>query len=109
MTTTSANGFRTREHGNWGHGLQPGTDADLNCVSCQREDAARTDAQRDFTAACERTVAPGQCTGCEADAAELIPWSGEKLCWRCVDVQLDLMAAAILADAPVSVGGAGLR
>ena len=70
---------------------------------------ARADAQADFTAASERTVAPGQCTGCEEDAPELIPWSGEKLCWACVDVQLDLMAQAILEEGAVSVGGAGLR
>jgi hypothetical protein len=53
------------------------------------------DAVEDFTASCERTVAPGQCTGCERDAGELIPWSGERLCWRCVDLQLDLLALAM--------------
>ena len=76
---------------------------------CPVHNQARADALADFAAACERTVAPGQCTGCEENAAELIPWSGEKLCWHCVDVQLDLMAAAILEEGAVSVGGAGLR
>jgi hypothetical protein len=53
------------------------------------------DAHEDFTAACERTVAAGQCTGCEETAPELIPWSGQRLCWHCVDLQLDLMALAV--------------
>lgn len=30
-----------REHGNWGHGLRPGTTSDINCGSCKREDASR--------------------------------------------------------------------
>jgi hypothetical protein len=59
---------------------------------------ARADAIADFTASCERTVRGGRCTGCEEDSLELIPWSGERLCWACVDVQLDLMAAAILEE-----------
>ena len=29
--------MRIREHGNYGHGLEPGTDADLNCLSCRAE------------------------------------------------------------------------
>ena len=53
------------------------------------------DAIADFTAACERTVAPGLCTGCEVPAAELLPWSGERLCMGCVDLQLDLLAKAV--------------
>jgi hypothetical protein len=60
------------------------------------EAAACTDATADFTAACERTVAAGVCTGCEEEAAELLPWTPrERLCWRCTDLQLDLMAKAI--------------
>jgi hypothetical protein len=61
-------------------------------------DAARAqyDAVEDFIALSERTVAAGRCTGCEADAPELLPWtSHERLCWRCVDLQLDLLAKAI--------------
>ena len=27
-----------RNHGNWGHGLKPGTTSDINCPSCKRED-----------------------------------------------------------------------
>jgi hypothetical protein len=61
----------------------------------RQELAAKADAQRDFAASCERTVAAGQCTGCEEPSPELLPWSGQRLCWRCVDVQLDLMALAI--------------
>lgn len=63
---------------------------------------ARTDAEHDFTAACERTVAPGRCTGCEADADTLIPWSGERLCWPCTDTQLDLMAQAMTESVMVA-------
>jgi hypothetical protein len=32
--------FRVREHHGYGHGLQPGTDHDLNCGSCQRDRTA---------------------------------------------------------------------
>ena len=60
------------------------------------DQAAMVDAQADFTAACERTVAGGTCTGCEEAAGELIPWTpNERLCWRCVDLQLDLLAVAM--------------
>lgn len=45
--------------------------------------------------ACEQTVAGGRCTMCEADSYELLPWSGERICWDCFDHQLDLMAKAI--------------
>lgn len=48
------------------------------------------------------------CTGCEQGTTELVPWSGERLCWDCTDLQLDLMAKA-LQDMPVQVGGFGLR
>lgn len=59
-------------------------------------DRALDDALADFTAACERTVAGGRCTGCEEEAAELLPWTPrERLCWACTDLQLDLMAKAI--------------
>lgn len=67
------------------------------------DQAARRDAVADFTAACERTVRGGQCTGCETPAPELIPWSGERLCWDCVDTQLDLLAKAILEDSHASL------
>ena len=30
-----------RNHGNWGHGLRPGTTSDINCQSCKREDAEK--------------------------------------------------------------------
>ena len=57
---------------------------------------AQEDAERDFTAQCERTVAPGTCTGCERHADELLPWTpAERLCHRCVSYQLDLLAKAI--------------
>jgi len=32
--------FRVREHHGYGHGLAPGTDHDMNCLSCKRERAA---------------------------------------------------------------------
>jgi hypothetical protein len=55
-------------------------------------------------AACERTVAGGRCTLCERDAPELVPWAtAERLCWGCVDVQLDLLARAIMDAGPVPV------
>lgn len=44
---------------------------------------------------CEKTVMGGRCTQCEHDTFELLPWSGERLCWDCFDHQLDLMAKAI--------------
>lgn len=95
-TITEGSIMRVRNHQGFGHGLRPGTDSDMNCLSCQREDAARRDATADFTAACERTVAGGRCTGCEQEAAELLPWTPrERLCWACTDLQLDLMAKAI--------------
>ena len=57
---------------------------------------AQVDAEHDFTASCERTVAPGVCTGCERPAAELLPWTPvERLCHGCVSYQLDLLAKAI--------------
>lgn len=67
------------------------------------EARAQYDAVEDFAAQCERTVAPGQCTGCEVASPELVPWSGERLCWSCTDIQLDLLAKAICEDAPVYV------
>lgn len=36
--TTTPGGFRVREHQGFGHGLAPGTDRDLGCPSCTRED-----------------------------------------------------------------------
>jgi hypothetical protein len=29
--------MEVKDHGNWGHGLQPGTTHDMNCTSCRRE------------------------------------------------------------------------
>jgi hypothetical protein len=50
----------------------------------------------DHAASCERTVAAGRCTGCGEEAGELIPWTPrERLCWRCTDLQLDLLALAM--------------
>lgn len=93
-----------REHHGFGHGLRPGETWDMNCLSCRREDeAARADAIADHQAACERTVAGGRCTLCETESAELVPWSGDRLCMGCVDLQLDLLAKAVQADAPVTV------
>ena len=34
--------MRIREHGDYGHGLEPGTDHDLNCLSCRSEKDAGT-------------------------------------------------------------------
>ena len=31
--------MRIREHKGFGHGLRPGTDEDINCLSCQKEKA----------------------------------------------------------------------
>jgi len=43
------------------------------------------------------------CTGCERNASELVPWSGEQLCWDCVDTQLDLMAKAVSEEMDVAL------
>lgn len=60
------------------------------------EAMAQYDAVEDHAASCERTVAAGRCTGCEQEAGELIPWTPrERLCWRCTDLQLDLLALAM--------------
>lgn len=59
------------------------------------EARARLDATADFSAQCEKTVMGGRCTMCEASSYELLPWSGERICWDCFDHQLDLMAKAI--------------
>lgn len=36
--------METRHHDGWGHGLRPGTTADLGCLACAREDAAKAEA-----------------------------------------------------------------
>jgi hypothetical protein len=41
------------------------------------------------------------CTGCESPAEDLVPWAGQRLCWSCVDLHLDLMALA-MADLMLS-------
>ena len=44
----------------------------------------------------ELVIAGGLCTLCENDADELLPWGGcERLCWACVDLNLDLLAKAV--------------
>jgi hypothetical protein len=58
----------------------------------------------DLNASCETTVAAGRCTLCENDAAELVPWTTrERLCWECVDQQMDLLARAVEDILPVEV------
>lgn len=47
---------------------------------------------------------PGTCTQCEAATAELIAWSGERLCWDCTDRQLDLLALACATELPAELG-----
>jgi hypothetical protein len=52
----------------------------------------------------EAVIAGGQCTQCEHDSAELIPWTtDQRLCWDCVDFQLDLLALAVQDILPVEV------
>jgi hypothetical protein len=51
----------------------------------------------------ESVVAAGRCGGCEKEAGERIPWGSQKLCWDCVDAQLDLMALAVAQAVPVPV------
>lgn len=88
----------------YGQAADPAADADHAAYEQfqVREDTAlqdalaQYDAVEDHAASCERTVAAGRCTGCEAEAGELIPWTPrERLCWACTDLQLDLMAKAI--------------
>lgn len=128
--TTENGGNRVREHRGYGHGLRPGEDRDLNCPSCKAEDNWAVQLQRQTRGFCPDPAAhklhtDGRwlyetcphcgydealvaCTGCEKLTAERIPWSGERLCWDCTDLQLDLLAKA-LEDEPVQVGGFGLR
>lgn len=52
----------------------------------------------------EMAVSGGLCTLCERHADELIPWAArERLCWPCVDVQLDLLATALMEAGPFPV------
>ena len=67
------------------------------------EQQARADAERDFAAVMAQETPEGHCTGCGFPDEELVPWSGQRLCWGCTDIQLDLAAASFLADAPVHV------
>jgi hypothetical protein len=55
------------------------------------------------------TAGGAACTLCEA-TGPVIPWAGERVCLRCMDTQLDLLAKAFiqLEDVPVTVG-AGVR
>jgi hypothetical protein len=48
---------------------------------------------------------PG-CTSCGGvpEDGDLVPWSGERLCWPCTDTQLDLMAKAVQEATPVTIG-----
>lgn len=84
-------------HGDYGQAADTDYDADHASEAAYALAAeARHDAERDFTAQCERTVAPGTCTGCELHADELLPWTpAERLCHQCVSYQLDLLAKAI--------------
>lgn len=53
----------------------------------------------------EAAVKGGTCTLCEDDASELVPWATrERLCWHCVDIQLDLLAKAVRDIMPVEIG-----
>lgn len=72
------------------------------------ETIGRTDAIYDEQSAAERTVAGGRCTLCEEDVPELLPWSGQRLCWDCVDLNLDLLAKAVLETTPVRIGQGSL-
>lgn len=49
-------------------------------------------------------VPEDRCTLCEQDADQLIPWRGERLCWDCVDLNMDLLARAIAEATPVRIG-----
>lgn len=47
-------------------------------------------------AACEQTVRGGRCTSCEEDAPELYPTGGgQRICGRCWDASMDLLAKAV--------------
>jgi hypothetical protein len=97
MTMTQSAGW----YADYGQAADSWADADH--AAYEQYARAREDAAHDFTAACERTVAPGTCTSCGTPSPELIPWSGERLCWECTDLQLDLLAKAVQEDAPVYV------
>lgn len=54
----------------------------------------------------------GRCTLCEEEVPELVQWAArERLCWRCADYQLDLLALAVQElvpdgiDAVIALGG----
>lgn len=48
---------------------------------------------------------PVVCTGCGQPSGEpLIPWSGQRLCWPCTDLQLDLLAKASAEAHGISPG-----
>jgi hypothetical protein len=48
--------------------------------------------------------APGSlCPHCEREADELVPWEGERVCWPCIERQLDLLVRAT-RQLPVTVG-----
>lgn len=51
----------------------------------------------------QQTVAGGRCSLCERDADELLPWASQRLCWDCVDIQLDLLAKAVQEAGAVPV------
>lgn len=90
--------MRVRHHHGFSHGLAPGTDRDINCTQCMREDAAElADSEARF----------GLCTRDPAHGPAEVPWSGERLCWGCADADLDRLAVQ-LQNEPVQVGGFGL-
>lgn len=77
--------------------------ADEAIQQAWRDRQAGVEAGFDFAAACERTVAPGTCTGCGTPAATLLPWTpAERLCWDCTDLHLDLLAMAVSGDVAVA-------
>lgn len=58
MKITDEGVMRVRHHQGFGHGLEPGTDRDINCPSCKREDTVLT--ETDIRQA--RTDPRGECT-----------------------------------------------
>jgi hypothetical protein len=50
------------------------------------------------------TLPRNVCTGCKRGTdGDLVPWSGQRLCWDCTDLQLDLMAKAVLEEMDIPV------
>jgi hypothetical protein len=64
----------------------------------------RQEAWADYNRALE---ALSRCTMCERSGGDLVPWSGERLCWDCTDKQLDLLAMAMQDQLPGPRAGTG--